>query len=405
MQSCAAFAGIILASLAFFDLFAYYALRNEVRCLNSGYATAPDDRDLYERYLFVAHPTRGFDLAHNVKSRSHKPRETEPFDVWGNNLGCFDTDLLDTDSPEIYLAGDSFTFAFAPFDKKFGTLLEASLGVRVLKCGVTHTAQRHQFQKFKEIYEALNKKPRIVVVNYVANDIQGDYAFPHSTVIDGYLTEDSYVRFDLKTGKYELVRLTEHQLLLERGRRYQRYRNIRDLVKRYSATANILSYIKNWPRNNRLLDRLKTSSFVDPAYHHFARILELSGYTASYPFDSELAEENRKAILEWAAHSKKHGYTLLFSLIPKRASNVKDYYAELKGFLSKNGVPYFEFSKYLHANRIDPDSIYWKYDGHWNVFGNKVYADYLKEVLQPYLHTQPSVAYGETRVGTSAPKN
>lgn len=89
-----------------------------------------------------------------------------------------------------YLAGDSFTWGYVPFEMHFGTLLERGVNRRVLKCGVNHTGQSHQLEKFEAVLAITGRLPALVVVNYYANDIANDFAHPHTTVIEGWQIDD-----------------------------------------------------------------------------------------------------------------------------------------------------------------------------------------------------------------------
>ena len=137
----------------------------------------------YPRYYFVRHPQRGFDIGTNRRTDHWVDGVTYP--IWSNAIGCFDKEHTRYD-PYVYFAGDSMTWGYTPFEQKFGTLIENMTGVRILKCGVTHTGQRHQYQKFIEIVEQIGRLPRALFVFYYWNDIANDYAHPHSTVIDGW---------------------------------------------------------------------------------------------------------------------------------------------------------------------------------------------------------------------------
>ena len=79
----------------------------------------------YPRYHFVKHPERGFDIGPDSKTvLSYRPNEIKPYPVWGNHIGCFDKNIKNQSKYTIYLAGDSFTWGYAPLENKFGTLLE-----------------------------------------------------------------------------------------------------------------------------------------------------------------------------------------------------------------------------------------------------------------------------------------
>jgi hypothetical protein len=140
---------------------------------------------------FVAVPDRGFDIAPNFKRDKHWVGG-KTYEVWSNEIGCFDSGGI-PNSDYIYLAGDSFSWGFAPYDSKFGTLIEKNLGIPVAKCGVPHTGQAHQLSKARENIAKINKSPKLIVVQYFPNDVCNDFAFPHSTIIDGWLVDDKIV--------------------------------------------------------------------------------------------------------------------------------------------------------------------------------------------------------------------
>lgn len=134
---------------------------------------------------------RGFDISPRVRAMSVAPFEFPQHEVWTNSLGCYDNEWSEKASPEIYLAGDSFTWGYAPFERKFGTLLEGKLNIGVMKCGVVHTGQRHQFSKFVDITKKIGRFPKLVIVNIFSNDIANDFAYPHSKVLEGWLLNDT----------------------------------------------------------------------------------------------------------------------------------------------------------------------------------------------------------------------
>ena len=79
----------------------------------------------------------GFDISPNIKTTIWEhPVEYGLYDVWANNFGCFD-DEWDSNNliNGIYLAGDSHTWGYARYEKKFGTILENELQKKIYACG------------------------------------------------------------------------------------------------------------------------------------------------------------------------------------------------------------------------------------------------------------------------------
>ena len=76
---------------------------------------------------------------------------------------------------------------------------------------MTHTGQRSQFSKFLEISKKLGRWPERVIVVYSPTDTANDYMYPHSTVVDGGLTDtrmldSNYNIVQLDQGWFDQVR-------------------------------------------------------------------------------------------------------------------------------------------------------------------------------------------------------
>ena len=194
----------------------------------------------YPRNHFTKYPERGFDIAYNsIPVFAHRPSEIRPYPIWGNEVGCFDENIKNQSKYLIYLAGDSFTWGYAPLEKKFGTKLENKLRVNVAACGVTHTGQKHQFQKFKEVTQKLGYIPETVFVNVVNNDL----SYPHSTVIKGYQVNNVKVNIDKKDKSFDIPKIDNDFLNSKLSKAITRgtlARFGRFDPRRYSATSVLL---------------------------------------------------------------------------------------------------------------------------------------------------------------------
>ena len=58
----------------------------------------------------------GYDIARNFATSTHRFSDGE-YDVWSNELGCFDMPFS-ASRPFVLLLGDSFAWGFAPFEAK-----------------------------------------------------------------------------------------------------------------------------------------------------------------------------------------------------------------------------------------------------------------------------------------------
>ncbi len=367
---------VLMGGLLLFELICFTLLRDTIRRVDSRYA---DRSELafgkgYPQDYFHTADGRGFDIKPEARALSRKPVESPPYEVWANGSGCFDHDWPDDRGPEVYLAGDSFTWGYAAFEQKFGTLLEDRIGSTVMKCGVTHTGQQHQLAKFRDIAAQRGRFPRAVIINVTANDIANDFAFPHSRVVGGYLFDDVAV-MRTEAGP-QLKRLGESEVEAIFQRQQAAFDSFSERMKRvlnrFSATAILLK---------RLGDIASGNPDVRPVTGVGAGIYDLYAFSGSYPIREGFASANRDALLAWQRDSEDNGYTLLVSPIPSRHLAGTGYFDELEAFLEESGIQAISFEDYLGLNAIDVQDLFWTYDPHFNLQGNAVYATFLSERL------------------------
>ena len=101
-------------------------LKDRVQELNQNYLSGNKSKiSHYPKDVFEKNTKRGFDIPKNSpKVQVNLPKEAGYYYTWGNSIGCYDDDILSQEKYSIYLAGDSFTWGFAPYEKKFGTRLK-----------------------------------------------------------------------------------------------------------------------------------------------------------------------------------------------------------------------------------------------------------------------------------------
>jgi hypothetical protein len=372
----------LVAAVMFFDLTIFFIFPEIGKKLKPIYGAPnvqidlPDDfRRGHPRYYFQSHPERGFDITPGIKAMARKPEEAPAYPVWGNSLGCFDTEH-EPDAIRkgyVYLAGDSFTWGYAPLESKFGTLLEKFIKRPVLKCGVSNSGQMHQLNKFLEITNKVGRLPEVVIVNVFKNDICDDFAFPYSVVIDGYMVGDAFVKYD-GMGKPHIIRKSLGELK-EKFRlqnkveiiRRNRVEKFKTFIKRYSATALIINGVyEKFIEGGVFVDEVKTQV---PCSRE-----------PLYPFEKSFAAKNKEVIEKWITHSLRNRYKLYFSLIPSRTSE-SEYYSKLKKFLKSKQASFIDFQLYIEKNKLDKKSLYWKLDGHFNVRGNLIYSEFLRNSI------------------------
>ena len=397
---------LVAASLLVFDVLAYLFLPDitglgriapayrHTRDLREGLLDTPDVALGYPRYYHIADDTLGFDIAPGAEGLAQIDNRRYQYRVFSNDLGCFSRHPradYQTGRPYVYFAGDSFTWGFAAYESKFATVWEELTGVLAAPCGVTHSGQRHQFDKFARVVAAIGVMPAVVVVGFDANDPANDAAYPHTTVIDGYLVDTVYVK------NHALVRADRGGLERLVDSRIEELKRIsespRGLVvnffKVFSLSANIL---------NRALDigvdttrrRATTPTSPSPTGHDvssglgddLATYFTLDDTRARYATDAR-ADANKAAILRWRDHANQNGYRLIFLLIPwKESFGDASYFAQVTSWMAANGVQFIDLTAAVRQSGMSRAQLYWEFDGHFNEAGNRLLGKYLAGISE-----------------------
>ncbi len=364
----------LIIGIALFDLSAALLFRQKVRMLYGNYlnARAGIGRG-YPRYHHYAVKKRGFDIRPNSAKTlvTQKPSEHKGYLVWGNNIGCFDNELKPNQKYDIYLAGDSYTWGYTSFERKFGTLLEGMRKVKIAKCGVTHTGQAHQFDKFKDIVNNIGYYPKIVIVSIYKNDVYNDYIYPSTTIIKGYQVD--YKK--LVNGKILKIPFNELENRFKSWS-YSQTNNrkfLRDLLslKHWSATYVIIDHgirrINELYLRNRLESKpLKKSPFSKEAYN----------------IKNPYSRHHMQLIAKWLKDARINQYQLIFVTIPDKKSTSSTY-AGFHQYLNIIDGTAWDFADFVFSKfSLDEKSrLFWVNDPHFNERGNQIYADYLHQNL------------------------
>ena len=333
-------------------------------------------RDRHLRYYYQADLAKGFDIAPNIKGKRLSVDNRVEFEVWSNELGCFDEPYRN-ESDYLLLVGDSFTHSFAPFPDKWGTQIEKLLHYRVLKCGVTGYGTKQELLKAGEIIARVRHRPRLIIVGYFWNDLSDDYSFPSLTVMDGFLVDATRYK-DPKTNQLSKEKLEKHYTFGDRwfsgtyplsfGEKIRYYLDqhlivmnlINDALVRFfpgkknafGESNKFLAFQDEppWAREvwKRHLENL--AAFKDLAAAHQARLLVvlIPTNTQVYPF--------------LAAHQ---------GLDLERPNRI------LGGFLKSQGIDYLDLLPLMrtYADQeprpaLNPDrDLYWQHNSHWSIRG------------------------------------
>lgn len=333
----------------------------------AGYS--PSDFFSYGRYFgdgyfpsgyYTREPERGFDITPDFDEAPFAFGDAT-LPIFSNVLGCMDRTPLESLRSQSYvlLLGDSFTWGFARYEQKWGTLVEQRTGVPIAKCGASHSGQRHQLSKAREVVAGIGMAPRLVVVGYYANDPQDDAAYPSATVYRGILVD-----FPRGAAMSE----EEREAILEA--RYLEWRRGQSaplaIVRNHSVAANAAWSAVNYLRRMIVNDSAPRQSIG-----------------AGYNSDAEFAA-NREALILLRDWCDAIGAQLLVVLVPGKAM-ADDFYAPVRTFLERSEIDLVDPLARFHARSV-ASPMFWTYDSHLNVAGNAVLADILAAEIAGRLH-------------------
>ena len=377
---------VALLLIFIFDVFAFLFVPDNLTNNFLSYRKSPPPnvggRGRYPNNYFIKDHVRGFDLGRNRSGNHWVDGVTYP--VWSNSLGCYDIEHTNINE-YVYFAGDSFTWGYTPFEKKFGTVIERNSNTSIFKCGVTHTGQKHQLDKMIQVTKEFGKHPKALFVFYTPNDVINDHAYPQATIINGWLVDKVYADSEnniIKHNQADLVKKVDN--VLGKIRKYRENRakksrlflEIKQTLKYYSLTINLLYQIKNavavkHERNNN------DDSKSQKTYKNVGFLpREKNG---RYWFkDNPIANSNKMALLKFRDFAVKNKAELFVILITSK-DNYKNssYYNELKEYLNNNNIKHLDLANEFVRRGIDDKTIYWDFDGHYNPSGNEILADIL----------------------------
>jgi hypothetical protein len=275
--------------------------------------------------------------------------------VFSNALGCFDHNKPDDLAASNYalLIGDSFAWGFAPYEEKWGTLVEHETSIPIAKCGVSHTGQRHQLDKARDVIAAIGRSPSLVIVGYYINDPTDDKEFPASTVFRGTLVD--YVGLT-RTPADEVTRALNFRF--EAWQAGQR--SLINRVRNSSAAANAI-----WTVVKGTRDWLREFSSDQVSV-----TLRLEDYQADGIYAA-----HGQALYDLRDWSDITGAELVIVLTPGK--NVDgETYSGTKAFLDRAGIKYADpIAAFLDGEGRIMKDLFWDFDGHLNPKGNRLLAE------------------------------
>jgi hypothetical protein len=333
-------------------------------------------RDRHLRYYYQADLVKGFDIAPNVKGKQMSVDNRVEFEVWSNELGCFDRPYRG-ESDYLLLVGDSFTHSYAPFPDKWGTQIEKLLNYRVLKCGVSGYGTKQELLKAGEIIARVRHQPRLIIVGYFWNDLSDDYSFPILTVIDGFLVNSTPYK-DPQTGKLSKDKLEKPYSTWEKWFSGAYPLSFGEMVRYYLdqhlIVMNLINdaLVRYFPgKKNAFGDSNKFLAFQD-----------------EQPWVREVWKRHLENLAVFKDLAATNGARLLVVLIPTN-TQVYPFLAPHQGldlerpnrilgrFLTAQGIDYLDllplmktYADQLPRPSLNPDNdLYWQQNSHWSIRG------------------------------------
>ena len=326
----------------------------------------------FPRGYNVADPVMGFDTQKNATPVAFNMADG-PFEIFSNEIGCFDHHTL----AEIkavkaydYFAGDSFTWGYGNYVQNIPSVYEKKSGRFSVKCGIIHSGQQHQFEKFQRTVKLIGAYPIRVILGFYENDVANDFAYPHTTVIEGY--EVDTLRFD--THQFQLVpRDMEaiHKVILAGLNPKSQSWIVRFAawLEKYSLSWNLIQFgiQKTKPK------ALGTIYSISEGVSYYKG----KGYETA-----DVTKKNRAAIERWIEDAKTHHYELIFVLIPPKLHHGNtQFYGGLHDYLESKGVRFIDLTKPFHESGLRSEKLYWMNDGHLHNEGNVFVGEYLAKMI------------------------
>ena len=327
----------------------------------------------FPRGYNVVDPITGFDIQKNVVPVTFNMADGS-FSIFSNDIGCFDHHNLNeikAAKSYDYFAGDSFAWGYGNYEHNIPSTYEKTSGRFTVKCGIIHSGQRHQFEKFQRTVKLIGHQPKRVILTFYENDVANDYAYPHTTVIEGYEV-DTY-KFD--TGQFQLVARDMDQIqkdiLAGINPKSQSWKVRTDAwLDSHSISWNLIKIGIEQTKPRELATIYGISEGVNYGKD--------KGYATA-----EVSKKNREALDLWFNDAKKQKYELILILIPPKLHHANtNYYGGLREYLSARNIRYYDLTEPFYESKKRSEALYWLNDGHLHNEGNVFVGKFLTEKLK-----------------------
>jgi hypothetical protein len=327
----------------------------------------------FPRGYNIADPIMGFDTAKNAAPVAFNMADGS-FSIFSNDIGCFDRNSL----AEIkaartydYFAGDSFAWGYGNYEQNIPSTYEKKSGRFTVKCGIIHSGQKHQFEKFQRITKLIGHQPKRVILTFYENDVANDYAYPHTTVIEGYEVDT----FKFNTDQFQLiprdmVQVKQDILAGINPRTQNLTTRIDAWLDKYSLSWNLFKVGVRQAKGKELATIYGISEGVNYGKD--------KGYATA-----DVTTKNREGLNLWINDAKKNNYELVLVLIPPKIYHANtNFYGGLRDYLSAKNVRFYDLTEPFNASKKRSEQLYWLNDGHLHNEGNTFVGEFLAKALR-----------------------
>ena len=379
IQNCLVLTIVIIGTLITVDLISYISSPSQGIAFVPAYKKNRFQEKLnaavhyFPRGYNVADPVMGFDTQKNIAPVAFNMADGS-FPIFSNDIGCFDHHSL----AEIkaaksydYFAGDSFAWGYGNYEQNIPSTYEKTIGRFTVKCGIIHSGQKHQFEKFQRTEKLIGHPPKRVILTFYENDVANDYAYPHTTVIEGYEV-DTY-KFD--PGQFQLVP-----------------RDMDQIQKDILAGINPKSQdwkvrLDAWLDSHSLSWNLLKIGIKQTKPKELATIYGISegvNYSKDKGYaTAEVSKKNREGLDLWFNDAKQRKYELILILIPPKLHHANtNFYGGFRDYLNSKNVRYYDLTEPFYESKKRSEELYWLNDGHLHNEGNIFVGKFLAEKLK-----------------------
>ena len=327
----------------------------------------------FPRGYNIADPVMGFDIAKNVAPVAFNMADGS-FSIFSNDIGCFDRNTLEeikSAKAYDYFAGDSFAWGYGNYEQNIPSTYEKLSGRFTVKCGIIHSGQRHQFEKFQRTVKLIGSQPKRVILTFYENDVANDYAYPHTTVIEGYEV-DTY-KFD--PDQFQLVPRDMNQIK-------------KDILAGINPkTQSLSTQIDAWLDQHSMTWNLLKVGAKQAQGKELATIYGISegvNYSKDKGYGTaEVSKKNRAGLDLWINDSKKHKYELILILIPPKIHHANtNFYGGMRDYLADKNIRFYDLTEPFATSNKRSEQLYWLNDGHLNNEGNVFVGEFLANTLK-----------------------